>query len=77
MMFPPLSCLFLLFGLPLYFPLCVVGRPANKSQVKISRFQFRKKAIQRQTAEQFKIETAVGQKCDRYEIRFVPVCLDK
>ena len=24
MMFPPLSCLFLLFGLPLYFPLCVV-----------------------------------------------------
>lgn len=30
-----------------------------------------------QTAEQFKIETAVGQKCDRYEIRFVPVCLDK
>lgn len=52
-------------------------RPANESQVGISRFQFRKKATRSQTAERSKIETAVGQRCVQYEIRSAPVCLDK
>ena len=52
-------------------------RPANESQVGISRFQFRKKATRSQTAERSKIETAVGQRGVQYEIRSAPVCLDK
>ena len=53
------------------------GRPANESQVGISRFQVRKKATRSQTAERSKIETAVGQRGVQYEIRSAPVCLDK
>ena len=52
-------------------------RPANESQVGISRFQVRKKATRNQTAERSKIETAVGQRGVQYEIRSAPVCLDK
>lgn len=52
-------------------------RPANESQVGISRFQVRKKATRSQTAERSKIETAVGQRGVQYEIRSAPVCLDK
>ena len=52
-------------------------RPANESQVGISRFQFRKKATRSQTAERSKIETAVDQRDVQYEIRSAPVCLDK
>ena len=55
----------------------VAERPANESQVGISRFQVRKKATRNQTAERSKIETAVGQRGVQYEIRSAPVCLDK
>lgn len=58
-------------------PLRRTERPANESQVGISRFQFRKKATRSQTAERSKIETAVGQRGVQYEIRSAPVCLDK
>ena len=56
---------------------CSMERPANESQVGISRFQVRKKATRNQTAERSKIETAVGQRGVQYEIRSAPVCLDK
>ena len=52
-------------------------RPANESQVGISRFQVRKKTTRSQTAERSKIETTVGQRGVQYEIRSAPVCLDK
>lgn len=75
-----LICLFLmalLLCLMVWVIILMTERPANESQVGISRFQFRKKATRSQTAERSKIETAVGQRGVQYEIRSAPVCLDK